>query len=32
LTRRHIWSETNRDLPILPAALGQTRIIGAAWP
>lgn len=30
-TRRHIWSDTNRDLPILPAALGNDAgIIGAA--
>lgn len=29
--RRHIWSETNRDLPILPAALGtDAGVIGAA--
>lgn len=30
-TRRHIWSETNRDLPILAAALGpEAGIVGAA--
>lgn len=30
-TRRHVWSETNGDLPILPAALGtDAGLIGAA--
>jgi glucokinase len=30
-TRRHIWSETNRDLPILAAALGpEAGVVGAA--
>lgn len=30
-TRKHIWSDTNRDLPILPAALGaDAGFIGAA--
>lgn len=30
-TRAHIWSDTNRDLPILPAALGpDAGFIGAA--
>ncbi len=30
-TRRHIWSDTNRDLPILPAGLGvDSGLIGAA--
>ena len=30
-TREHIWSDTNRDLPILPAALGvDAGLIGAA--
>jgi|SRR5581483_1439172 glucokinase len=30
-TRSHIWAETSRDLPILPAALGENAgIIGAA--
>ena len=30
-TRRHIWSDTNRDLPIVPAALGpDAGFIGAA--
>jgi glucokinase len=30
-TRRHIWSDTNRDLPILTAALGNDAgAIGAA--
>ena len=30
-TRSHIWSDTNRDLPIMPAALGvDAGFIGAA--
>jgi glucokinase len=30
-TREHIWSDTNRELPILPAALGvDAGLIGAA--
>ena len=30
-TREHIWSDTNRDLPILHAALGpEAGIVGAA--
>jgi glucokinase len=30
-TRRHIWSETNRDLPLLAAALGpESGVVGAA--
>ena len=30
-TRTHIWSDTNRDLPIMPAALGvDAGFIGAA--
>jgi glucokinase len=30
-TRSHIWSDVNRDLPILPAALGlDAGLIGAA--
>jgi glucokinase len=30
-TREHIWSDTARDLPILPAALGpDSGLIGAA--
>lgn len=30
-TREHIWSDTNRDLPIVPAALGEDAgVIGSA--